>query len=277
MAFSLNETTLLSAVNSGNIFSIINSTIYPSYSITYNTIDESVQATIGAEVFSPTGWVAVEPSEDASIVNAPIESVSYTSYNKVKRPSELRVVFTQEGSKAYSGSIPNLTNFTTLSNNELITTLKQMMITASTYNIETPNKVYESYDLAHYDFRVSHGTGITLLTVNATFYEVLQTADVSITTGSSTTQVTNNTISNSNSAASTNNTQSSTKSVTIDSVKTAWTSANTSLSSALSQTGNLVVSDINSAADMVAENWTSDSAAVSSQIKKGISDFVGLI
>ncbi len=98
MAFSINETTLLSAVNSGSIFSIINSTLYPSYGIYYNTVDAATTASAGSAPFAPTAWLGVERGSDASIVNSPIEAGSYTSYNKVKRPAELHVRFALEGS-----------------------------------------------------------------------------------------------------------------------------------------------------------------------------------
>lgn len=114
MAFSLNETTLLSAINSGNIFSIINSVLSPGYGIYLKS---------GLRALSPTSFLGIEGGADASVVSAPIEKGSYNSFNKVKRPPVLRVLFTLEGWTGFSGSIPNLTNFTFTSRTEMLAAL----------------------------------------------------------------------------------------------------------------------------------------------------------
>jgi len=278
MSFSLNETTLLSAINSGSIFSLINSAISPSWGITYNTVDPSlIGAIAGQTVFSPTGWISAEPVGEASIVNSPIEKGSYASYNKVRRPNELRVVFVLEGWSAYSGSVPNVTNFSTLSRNGLLSILEEMKNTASTYNIETPDQIYESYDLAHFDYYVGADRGLTLLKVNATFQQVMDIGEVTISSSSSQSQVTTNETSSSASAVTTDVTQSYTKSVGLDDVKNAWTSGNTSLSDALATTGSGIVSGINSAADSASEAWSKASTSVSSQIKNGVAQFVSVV
>lgn len=276
--FSLNETTLLSAINSGSIFSLINSAISPSWGITYNTVDSSlVSAVSGQTVFSPTGWISAEPLGEAAIVNSPIEKGSYTSYNKVRRPNELRVVFVLEGWSAYSGAIPNLTNFSTLSRTSLLGILEEMKNTASTYNIETPDQIYEGYDLAHYDYYVGPDRGLTLLKVNATFQQVMDSGEVTISSSSTQSQVATNATSSSTSAITTDVNQSYTKSVGLDDVKNAWTSGNTSLSSALATTGSGLVSGVNSAAESASEAWTQASSSVAMQIKDGVSQFVSRV
>lgn len=278
MAFSLNETTLLSALNSGSIFSLINSALSPSWSITFNLVDSDFSGAVsGAEVFSPTGWISAEPVGDAQIVSSPIQKGSYTSYNKVRRPKELRVKFALEGWTAYSGAIPNITNFTTLSRSDLIKTLDQMIETACTYDIETPDTIYKGYDLSHYDYVVSARQGLTLLTVNASFQAVLDVGEVTISSQTTTTQPSTNATSTQASAVTTDKTQSTATSSTLDQVKTAWTSANTSLSSALQSTSNAIVSGVNSAAESVSEAWESASTSVSTQIKNGVSEFVSKV
>ncbi|AYW18591.1 hypothetical protein DTA24_07985 [Klebsiella sp. P1CD1] len=293
--FSLNETTLLSAINSGSIFSIINSTIFPSWGITYNKVDPDLNSGYfksssvgplpggtafiypGQTVFEPTGWVSAEPVGDASIVSAPIEKGSYTSYNKVRRPSELRVVFVLEGWSAYSGSLPNLTNFSTLSRTGMLSILEVMKNTASTYNIETPDRVYEGYDLAHYDYSISAKGGLTLLKVSATFQQVMDIAEVSLSSNTTPNAPSDNNSSSVNSAILTTNGQSSVKDVTLTDVKNAWTSGNVSLSSALQTTSSAIVSGVNSAATTVGNAWTSGTDQVSTQIKNGIGKFVSVV
>ncbi|EPK7525552.1 phage baseplate protein [Klebsiella variicola] len=276
--FSLNETTLLSAINSGSIFSIINSTLFPSWSITYNKVDETLTGVIpGMTVFEPTGWVSAEPVGDAAIVNAPIEKGSYTSYNKVRRPAELRVVFVLEGWSAYTGALPNITNFSTLSRTGLLGILDTMKNTACTYDIETPDRVYEGYDLAHYDYSISARGGLTLLKVSATFQQVMDIAEVSLSSNTAAKSPTNNDASSVNSAILTTNGQSSVKDVTLTDVKDAWTSGNVSLSSALQTTSSAIVSGVNSAATTVGNAWTSGTDQVSTQIKNGIGKFVSVV
>lgn len=291
--FSLNETTLLSAINSGSIFSLINSAINPSWGITYKTVDSSISysdlssagpvpgnvkvISPGMTVFTPTGWISAEPLGEAAIVNSPIEKGSYTSYNKVRRPNELRVVFVLEGWSAYSGAIPNLTNFSTLSRTELLGILEVMKNTASTYNIETPDQVYEGYDLAHYDYYVGADRGLTLLKVSATFQQVMDIGEVSVSSSVSQSQPTSNKDSNRPSAISTDSNQSFLKNVGLDDVKNAWVSGNTSLSGALDTTGKGILSGVNSAADSVSKSWTQSSSSVSMQVKNEISKFVKVV
>jgi len=290
MAFSLNEATLLSAINSGSIFSIINSTLSPSWGITYRTIDPAISLAafsgqgpapgyvqslnVGDKVFIPSGWVSVEPYGEGVVVNSPIEKGSYSSYNKVRRPNELRVVFVLQGWTAFSGSVPNVTEFSTLSRTELLRILERMKNTASTYNIETPDQVYEGYDLVHYDYYVGAQKGQTLLTINATFQQVMDIGEVVISSSVSQSQPTSNGNSSQQSAVSTDTTQAFAKPVTLDEVKNAWDSGNGSLSEALATSGSGIVSGINSAADSASKVWTQTSTAVATQIQNGVNKFV---
>jgi len=290
MAFSLNEATLLSAINSGSIFSIINSALSPTWGITYRTIDPAISLAgqsangpapgyvsainPGDKVFSPSGWVSVEPYGEAMVVNSPIEKGSYTSYNKVRRPNDLRAIFVLQGWTAFSGSLPNVTEFSTLSRSELLRILEQMKNTASTYNIETPDQVYEGYDLVHYDYFVGAQKGQTLLTVNATFQQVMDGGEVIISNSVTQSPVTSNGRSSQQTAVSTETTQAFAKPVTLDDVKNAWNSGNLSLSDALATTGSGIVSGINSATETVSSAWAQTSDAVATQIKSGVSKFV---
>ncbi|MDH8168661.1 hypothetical protein QIG48_27620, partial [Klebsiella pneumoniae] len=42
MSFSLNVSTVLSAIQGGSLLSVLNSALSPTYRITYNTVDESL-------------------------------------------------------------------------------------------------------------------------------------------------------------------------------------------------------------------------------------------
>ncbi|HHQ3419966.1 TPA: phage baseplate protein, partial [Klebsiella pneumoniae] len=51
MSFSLNVSTVLSAIQGGSLLSVLNSALSPTYRITYNTVDKSLlTAAAGQEV-----------------------------------------------------------------------------------------------------------------------------------------------------------------------------------------------------------------------------------
>ncbi|WP_240001999.1 hypothetical protein [Photorhabdus bodei] len=61
MAFSLNQTTVLSAFRSGNLLSAVNSMISPGYGIYYASGQR-----VGDKPFTPTSFIAVEVTREAS-------------------------------------------------------------------------------------------------------------------------------------------------------------------------------------------------------------------
>lgn len=272
MAFSLSETTLLSAVKGGSLTSIMASVLKPGYGITFETIDSNsknpLNGTVGSTVFSPTSWIGFERTSDASIATAPTEKGQFNSYNKVRRPGEIKLAFTLEGWTGYSGAIPNLTNLTTLSREELIHLLDTMIACAYTYTIETPDTSFSSCDLIHYDYQIKEGRGVTLLSVNAYFQEVVITSE---------TITSSNAKSSDSAAMSTITTQSSVTNATLKDVSNALTSGSQSLSSVLSTTTTYVTSEITSAATSVASAWESVTSEASAQITSGVSKLVSSV
>ena len=219
--FSLNETTLLSAINSGNIFSIINSTLSPGYGIYLKS---------GLRALSPSSFMGIEYGADASVVSAPIEDGSYTSFNKVKRPAIIRVLFNLEGWTGFSGSIPNLTNFTLTSRSDMLAALDAMVDDTQLYDIETPDTTYEDYDLVRYNYRTSE-RDVTLLTVEAIFQAVLQEAEVGLSNTTANNQPSQNATSKGG-AVDAKQVNANASDSTLDDVKGALTGLKQSLSSA---------------------------------------------
>jgi hypothetical protein len=172
MSFSLNETTLLSAINGGGLLSILNGTLAPGYGI----------YTSGGvlKALNPSSFIGIEYGADASVVSSPIEKGSYSSYNKVKRPPVIRVIFTLEGWSGFSGGLPNLTNFSLTSRSDMLAALDEMVASAQLYDIETPDTTYESYDLIRFNYQTSE-KAVTLLTVEAIFQAILQESEVVLT------------------------------------------------------------------------------------------------
>lgn len=238
MNFSLNETTLLNAVQGGGIFSVINSIIGPGYGIYLKS---------GAKALFPSSFLGIEYGADASVVSAPIERGSYSSYNKVKRPPVIRVLFVLEGWSGLTGSLPNLTNFSLTSRADMLGALDAMVSSATTYDIETPDTVYQGYDLVRYNYRTSD-RDVTLLTVEAIFQSVLEEAEVILSNST-------------DESDSTKNETCKAASVKTEKIPAAVSDANqASLSSALSG----LKSTLSSAATNVADKVSSVTSSVTS-------------
>ncbi|HGB4870878.1 TPA: phage baseplate protein [Salmonella enterica subsp. enterica serovar Muenchen] len=172
---SFNEGNVLSAIRGGGVLGLINSVLAPSFGIYYASGKDQ-----GKQPFTPDSFVVVEVGAEASVSTAPVEQGAYTTFNKIQRPPELHVTFTVEGWTAFSGAIPNLTNFSTTSRSNVLEILEKMRTTAGLYDIETPDKTWTSCDLVKYDYRTRSDNGPTLLTVTAVFQTIQKTGEVSV-------------------------------------------------------------------------------------------------
>ena len=181
----------------GSLTQMIGAALAPKYGIYAKTIDTNNKNPLnlkeGDEVFIPSSWVKHELIAESSISTAPTESGGYTSFNKVMRPAELRVVFTVEGWMAFNGDMEIPFSSASLSRSRFIEKLTNMRKYAYTYSIVTPDATYPSFDLTHFDFQVSSNNGVTLLIVNAFFQKINQTLESSISSstkdsGTTTTQ-----------------------------------------------------------------------------------------
>lgn len=190
----------------GSLTQMIGAALAPEYGIYAKTIDDlnfnPLGLQEGEQVFVPSSWIKHEVIAESSISNAPTESGNYTSFNKVRRPAELRVVWTIEGWFAFNGDMEIPFSRANLSRSKMIETLEKMRLSAYTYNITTPDKTYSGYDLTHYDYQVSSNNGVTLLIVSAFFQQINQTLESSVSSSSS--------------DSGTTTTQSGTSSVTLD-------------------------------------------------------------
>lgn len=261
--FSLNETTLLNAVQGGGIFSVINSIINPGYGIYLKS---------GAKAINPSSFLGIDYEADSSVISAPIESGSYSSYNKVKRPPIIRVLFVLEGWSGLSGSLPNLTNFSLTSRAGMLGALDAMVNSATTYDIETPDTVYQDYDLVRYNYRTSERE-VTLLTVEAIFQAVLEEAEVTLSSTTTQSTTTSNGTSQASSAV-TEKVNSSTSEVTHSSVSSALTGINNSVSSA----ATTVASKVSSVASNITQSTTASiNGSATSAINKLSSSVTELV
>lgn len=131
--------------------SLVSSALSPQYSITVKSTDEQNSNPLGWDIaeaaFEPSSWINFELVAESSTSTAPIEAGSYSSFNKVERPAEIRVTFAIEGWLGMSGSIPNPYTSASHSRTEMLDLLWNMKKYAYTYDLETPDKVYSGYDM----------------------------------------------------------------------------------------------------------------------------------
>lgn len=268
MAFSVTESTILSAVKGGSLTSILTSTLKPTYEISVAYISDGLNNDYGWSVgdvpFKPTSFIGVEVIEEASTSNAPIEQGKFTTYNKVISPGDVRVTFTVEGWTGYSGYIPNLTNLSTLSRSDVIGIMKSMRTSANTYNIATPDYTYEGYDLVHFDYQTREGHGVTLLTVNAFFREIIQTVDSAVSNG----QVDTDT------CMVTSSTQSNIVSPTLSDISNAIGSAAKSAGQVVSDAYSSVSSTVTNLATSSASSYVSTATSVATQKAAGVTNLL---
>lgn len=166
----INTSDIFNAIGGGSPLSIIDSVIHPSYSIRNHG-----QATTALEF---SGMASIQPSAGASVVTAPIENGKYQSINKVVRPGRVVCDVVVSGLTGLTGSIPNIFNLTFTSQSDTLTTIKNMISAAETYDIDTPKDVYESYDLVDYSYSVNSKRGVSLLVVSLIFEEIRQQMEV---------------------------------------------------------------------------------------------------
>ncbi|RKS87340.1 hypothetical protein DES39_0561 [Orbus hercynius] len=183
MNFSISLNSVLSAINSKSLLSFLSSTIYPSYGIYYASGDNANRSAIDFN-----SVIKFDHSGEAVITSAPVASSdgvagNYSSLNKVVQPSKITMRIAVEGMTGFSGAIPRFPSTNNFSLNassrsDVINKLEQMKNSATLYNIETPDRVYASYDLINYQFATSSSSGITLLMVDLTFQEVRTLFDI---------------------------------------------------------------------------------------------------
>lgn len=166
--------------------SLVSSALSPQYSITVKSQDTNnpIDVDVDDTPFEPSSWVSFEHIAESTISTAPIEAGSYSSFNKVQRPAEIRITFTVEGWFGMDGNIPNPYTSASHTRTEMLNLLEDMKKYAYTYNIETPDKVYSGYDLIHFDYQTRSNNGVTLLVVNAFFQEVRETMEAKLSGGS---------------------------------------------------------------------------------------------
>jgi hypothetical protein len=112
----------------------------------------------GSPVIIPDSVVAFDYKNEWRIADYPQEAGAFASYNKVSTPFDVRVRLTKGGSEAERASFLNAIEAASKSLN--------------LYDVVTPEKVYSSTNIEHYDYRRTNLNGVGLLTVDIWLLEI---------------------------------------------------------------------------------------------------------
>ena len=121
----------------------------------------------GEYALEPDSFVNFEYKVDHKIPNYPIQNGSFASYNKIALPYEIKIRVTKKG-------ISNISSFI----NQILILLNSVQILA----VVTPDRIYNSVNLIHFDYKKEAVNGATLLIADLTFEEVRVVVSPSVPT-----------------------------------------------------------------------------------------------
>lgn len=267
--FSLSVADISNALNGGSPLSVISSVVNPSYVI--RTQD-------GLNTLPFDGMVTLSAGGSASVTTAPVGDGKYQSINKVREPQRFRCSVVVSGLTGFTGAIPDIFSFAVTSQSDILASLKTMINTAATYDIETPKETLESFDLVNWSYTVNSQTGVTLLTINMDFQEVIQQMEVSLSGGQATDKLTSNSLVDSVTGVSSVAKEGAASTSTLDQLKQSWaklkqatgTLAGT-VTDTVTQTFTSAANTVTQTAQELATSATSKSADIIADINSSIS------
>jgi hypothetical protein len=123
----------------------------------------------GIPVIPADSVVSVEYRNDFSIADFPLEQGAFESYDKVSSPFSVRVRFAQGGSQS--------------ARQNFLDSIAEAAQGLDLYDVVTPEQVYTSVNISHYDFKRSaqNGAGLIMVDVWLTEIRVTATAEFSNT------------------------------------------------------------------------------------------------
>lgn len=163
--FSGDYGDLISAVMGGNPLSIIESVTTPRWGI---YLPDTME-----KMIDPDSVLAFEYRGEARISDYPVEEGGFKSYNKVQQPYDIRMKMTCEGAGTLTSAITTSGGMTRES---FIGTLGDLKASLLPVNIVTPDFVYQSANLVHFDYKRTNTDGVTMITAELYFREIQQSA-----------------------------------------------------------------------------------------------------
>ena len=114
----------------------------------------------GSPVVVADSVVGFSYKQEWSISDFPVEKGSFESYDKVQLPFDVRVQFTAGGSNATRAALLN--------------SLAAIAGTTQIFDVVTPEVVYQSVTITHYDYSRTARNGVGLLKVDVWLLQVNQ-------------------------------------------------------------------------------------------------------
>lgn len=121
----------------------------------------------GAPVIVAQSVVSLDYKRDWSISDYPVEEGAFESYNKVTAPFDARFRFSSGGDE--------------LARQALLDSIDRVAGTLDLFDVVTPEVIYQSVNVMHYDYHRSATQGAGLLTVDVWCVQVRVTATSSFT------------------------------------------------------------------------------------------------
>lgn len=148
------QTGILSAIEGADVFGLLDGIMGPRWGIYDAT---------GALVIEPDSVVAFDYRGEHMISKYPVEDGSFSSYNKVARPYDIRLLMSCDGKGR-------------MTKEQFLQTLELMRESTDLYDLVTPDFAYENVNLIGIDYRRQSSGGVSLLLVDVRFEEVRVTA-----------------------------------------------------------------------------------------------------
>lgn len=173
--FSADFGDLVSAVTSGNPLSIIESVTSPRWGIYMpDTLEKMIE---------PDSVLSFEYKGDARISDYPVEEGGFRSYNKVQQPFDIRMKITCSGAGTLTAGTIGLSGASAgMTRETFLVTLDAMKASLLPVNVVTPDYVYKSVNLVHFNYKRTNTDGVTLLTAELYLREIQQSATAGYTT-----------------------------------------------------------------------------------------------
>ncbi|WP_096978909.1 hypothetical protein [Escherichia coli] len=241
----VNTADIFNAIGGGSPLSIIDSVLHPQYVIRNSKTHEV------ALEFS--GMASIQPNGRAQITTAPVEAGQYQSINKVREPARVRCTIVISGLTGFSGNIPDIFDITLTSQSSALDTIKTMLASSNTYDIETPKETLRSFDLVDHYYEVNSQKGVTLLTVYLDFQEVMQQMEVILSGSQSKGQPTNDGKSNGETGVGASVTKGGGTPSTVDDLGKSWGSLKSALGDVAENAGKTIKTSFQSALDTVSK------------------------
>lgn len=117
----------------------------------------------GTLAIDPDSFVGMDYRDESRICNYPVEQGSFSSYNKVTIPYDVRLIISCGGQLR-------------MSRQEFLDRLKAMKNSTDLFALATPDNVLVDINMTHFDYRRESRSGVSLITAACWFEEVRTTA-----------------------------------------------------------------------------------------------------